>query len=166
MLSPSLALAPVTAGGGPLTQLVCCSGKAWCEAAAAVCCPRPFLLWSLQFTPDQQHCTSHRNFPFSIFSYPQPPPSPLLPLTTKQSPDRQQDKWFPLRCSGWRQQQQHQAVTQQNVWYFRPASMTQSLHRGTGAPRPSAASTVQSDERQQGQSPRRRLVRYTSINAH
>lgn len=84
----------VKASAGPQLQLVCCSGRAWRGAAAAVCSLRPFLLWSLLWSSHliNSDCTSHRNFPFSIFCH---PPCLIPTPTTQRPPDQRQDKWCP-----------------------------------------------------------------------
>lgn len=78
-------------GPSPM-QLVYYSGRAWSGAAAAVCSIRPFLLWSLLCSSHliNNDCTSHWNFPFSIFTL----LHGSLP-TTQLPPDQQQDKWCP-----------------------------------------------------------------------
>lgn len=102
------------------------SGGAWCGAAVAVCSIRPFLLWSLLCSSHliNNDCTSHWNFPFSIFCH----HPPQLAPTTQLPPDQQQDKWCPT--TWWlATQHPHQPVTQQHGWYFKHTPMTQLLWR-------------------------------------
>lgn len=95
IMAASVRAGPPVANAGPQSQLVCCSRGAWCGAAAAVCSLRPFLLWSLLCSSHliNNDCTSHRNFPFSIFCH--PPLAHPHPYHTHRPPDQQQDKWCP-----------------------------------------------------------------------
>lgn len=83
----SLVRGPPVASGGPQSQLACCSRRAWCGAPAAVCSLRPFLLWSLLCSSHliNNDCTSHKNFPFSIFCH--PPPAHPHPYHTHNGPE-------------------------------------------------------------------------------